>query len=231
MHRRDMLQGALGLAAGATLGRPALAAPLGRLAFAVYRDESEIGQHTLDFALEGERLTVDIDIELEVKIAFITAYRYSHQNRVTWSGGRLEGFASRTDDNGTAYRVEAAQKGDHLVIDGEKGQITAPADTLPATYWPAGFVTRKRWINTQTGALIHSTVTSLGRETVEAEGEATTAERFGLRGDVDLDLWYAEGRWVKLAFTGPKGSRIDYRQTDGSAYRSPALRRNEPGRS
>ena len=49
--------------------------------FAVDRNGSPIGHHTLRFRRDGERLTVDIDILLEVKLAFITLYRYHHTNR------------------------------------------------------------------------------------------------------------------------------------------------------
>ena len=215
MQRRDMLKGGCGLMAGAMLGGPALAAPPGELRFAGYRNDSEIGHHRLRFTPAGERLTVDIAIELEVRFAFITAYRYTHRNRETWTNGKLVGFSSRTDDNGTPYRVEAARDGDHLVIEGKEGRITASGSLLPATYWQPDFVTRKPWINTQTGEIIESSVTSLGPDTVEAGGKPVTAERFRLAGDIDLDLWYADERWVKLAFAGPDGSKIDYRQTDG----------------
>ena len=61
---------------------------------------------------DGPRLAVDIDIELEVRLAFITVYRYRHTNRELWDDGRLMGFTSRTDDNRTLHRVEARRVGD-----------------------------------------------------------------------------------------------------------------------
>ncbi len=231
MRRRDMLQRGLGLMAGAALGGRAWAQSPGELRFAVFRNDSEIGHHALRFTPDGEHLTVDIEIELEVRFAFITAYRYTHRNRETWANGRLAGFSSRTDDNGTPYRVEAARDGDHLVIEGKEGRITAPGSLLPATYWQPGFVTRKPWINTQTGEIIRSSVTPLGQDTVEAEGRSVTAERFRLAGDIDLDLWYADERWVKLAFAWPDGSRIDYRQTEDDAYRDLTYRPGGSGRT
>ena len=57
--------------------------------FAVDRNGSPIGHHTLRFSRDGERLSVDIDILLEVKLAFITLYRYRHTNRELWEAGRL----------------------------------------------------------------------------------------------------------------------------------------------
>lgn len=234
MLRRDVLRQGAGLLAGAALaGRigPALAAPAGDLRFAVYRNDREIGYHALRFTPEGERLTVNIEIELEVRFAFITAYRYTHENREEWASGRLAGFSSVTDDNGTLHRVEVSRQGDRLVVQGGEAQFTAPAGVLPATWWHPDFIAGGRWINTQNGEIIASTVTSLGQEAVEAEGQFVTADRFRLAGDVDMDLWYAGERWVKLAFNGPDGSRIDYRKVEGSAYRNLSFRPGEERRA
>ncbi len=234
MQRRELLRQGAGLLAGATLaGRvgAALAAPAGDLRFAVYRNDREIGFHALRFTPEGERLTVEIRIELEVRFAFFTAYRYTHENREEWASGQLAGFSSVTDDNGTLHRAEASRQGDRLVVQGSEGQFTAPAGVAPATWWHADFIAGESWINTQTGEIITSTVTPLGEETVEAEGQSVTAERFRLAGDVDMDLWYAGERWVKLAFDGPDGSRIDYRKVDGSAYRDVSYRPGERRRA
>ncbi len=234
MLRRDVLRQGAGLLAGSVLeGRigPVLAAPAGDLRFAVHRNDREIGYHALRFAPEGDRLTVRIQIELEVRFAFITAYRYTHENREEWVDGRLAGFNSVTDDNGTLHRVEASLEGDRLVVQGSDGQFTAPAGVLPATWWHADFIAGGRWINTQTGEIINSTVTSLGQETVEAEGRFVTADRYRLAGDVDMDLWYAGERWVKLAFDGPDGSRIDYRKVEGSAYRDLSFRPGDERRA
>ncbi|HRY23175.1 MAG: hypothetical protein H6852_13415 [Geminicoccaceae bacterium] len=234
MQRRDVLRQGAGLVAGAALVGgigPALAVPAGELRFAVFRNDREIGHHTLRFTPAGERLTVDIEIELEVRFAFITAYRYSHENREEWSNGQLAGFSSVTDDNGTLHRVEASRQGGRVVIDGSEGQLTAPAGVLPATWWHADFIAGGRWINTQTGEIIASTVTALGQETVEAEGRSVTAERFRLAGDVDMDLWYAGERWVKLAFNGPDESRIDYRKVEGGAYSDLTYRPGEQRRA
>ena len=183
--------------------------------FKVYRNDSPIGRHSLRFAREGSRLAVDIDIELEVKLAFITLYRYRHTNRELWEGGRLLSFASRTDDNGTPHQVKARRAGEVILVEGSKGLVEAPGDALPTTYWHRRFLDAPVWIDTQEGVLKRCSVTPTGTVQVAAAGTSVGAEGFGISGDLSLDLWYAGPQWVKLEFTGSDGSLIDYRLERG----------------
>ena len=231
MLRRQFLRQSAGLLAGmGMIGARggAAAASTGDLRFAVFRDGSEIGYHVLSFAQDGERLTVDIDIELRVRFAFITAYRYEHHNREEWEAGALLGFRSRTNDNGTHHEVETRREGDQLLIQGTHGRLEGPASMLPTTYWHRNFMDRDRWIDTQNGRIVESAVEPGGTETIESAGRMVEAQRFRVRGDLDVDLWYHDERWVKLAFDVSDGSRIDYRLTNAEAYRFLSFRPGEP---
>ena len=231
MLRRQFLRQSAGLVVGMGMvgarGAPA-GANSGDLRFAVFRDGSEIGYHVLSFAQDGERLTVDIDIELRVRFAFITAYRYEHHNREEWEAGALVGFKSRTNDNGTRHSVQARRSGDQLLIEGSDGRVEGPPSMLPTTYWHRNFMDRDRWIDTQNGRIVRSAVEASGTETIESAGRMVDAQRFEVRGDLDVDLWYHDDRWVKLAFDVSDGSRIDYRLTDADAYRFLSFRPGKP---
>jgi hypothetical protein len=242
MLRRELLQLGSGLMASMVVGGGVQTAHAniggsadgtagngsGELRFDVMRNGSGIGYHTLRFAQNGDRLTVDIDIELKVKIAFVTVYRYEHRNREEWQDGALLGFRSRTNDNGTRHSVETRRDGDQLVIDGSKGRIEGPANLLPTSYWHRNFMARQSWIDTQNGRIVASTVEPVGVEAIEAAGDVLQAKHFKVRGDLDVDLWYADDRWVKLGFDASDGSRIDYRLSKAEAYRFLSFRPGEP---
>ena len=140
LDRRTLLWGALAMPA-IGFARSAAAASWGQ-DFAVSRDGSPIGRHGLRFTQDGARTTAEITIELQVKIAFITVYRYRHVNREIWDGDDLLSFASRTDDNGTAHRVQARRSGDRILVESDQGTVEAPADALPTTYWHRRFLDR-----------------------------------------------------------------------------------------
>ncbi len=231
LRRRQVLTRGLGMVAGmAMVGTKSAgaAAASGDLRFEVMRNGSEIGYHVLTFRQQGERLSVDIDIDLRVRFAFITAYRYEHRNHEEWEDGRLFSFKSRTNDNGTRHRVETRRDGGQLVIVGSAGRLTAPPDLLPTTYWHRNFMDRDRWIDTQNGRIVESAVTPEGTERIESAGRRVEAKRYKVRGDLDVDLWYHDERWVKLGFDASDGSRIEYRLTDARAYDFLSFRPGEP---
>lgn len=231
MRRRRFMKCGSGLVAGMAIGGSAGLAHgkvSGDLRFDVSRNDSLIGYHVLNFAQEGDRLTVDIDIELRVKIAFVTVYRYEHRNREQWQGGLLQSFKSRTNDNGTRHSVTASRSGDELVIEGSKGKAQGPASLLPTSYWHRNFMQHRQWIDTQEGRIVTSTVEPRGLEQIAVADEMREARHFALRGDLDVDLWYADERWVKLAFPASDGSLIDYRLTKAEAYEFLSFRPGEP---
>ncbi len=230
MLRRHFLRQSAGLLVGmGMVGTRATRANTnsGELRFEVFRNGSEIGYHVLSFNQDGERLTVDIDIELRVRFAFITAYRYEHRNREQWEASELLGFKSRTNDNGTRHSVEARRDDGQLIVQGSEGKLELPVSMLPTTYWHRNFMARNRWIDTQNGRIVESQVNARGSERIEAAGEMVEAERFEVRGDLDVDLWYHDDRWVKLGFAASDGSRIDYRLTNAEAYRFLSFRPGE----
>jgi len=231
MLRRQFVQCGTGLVAGMAIGGSAGLAhgsTRGDLRFDVARNDSRIGYHVLSFAQDGDRLTVDIDIELRVKIAFVTVYRYEHRNREEWRGGVLQGFKSRTNDNGKRHSVTARRADDTIVIEGTDGRIEGPASLLPTTYWHRNFMQRREWIDTQNGRLVQSSVEPHVLEQIAVADEMMEAKHFKVRGDLDVDLWYADDRWVKLAFGASDGSQIDYRLTKAEAYEFLSYRPGEP---
>ena len=181
-----------------------------RLIFTAYRNGSRLGFHQIGFAEEEGRLTVDIEIAFDVKLAFIPLYRYRHRNREVWEGAQLVSMSTETDDNGTTFKVEVARKGDRLLVKGADGRMELPGDTPTTSYWNEAAMARGEWLDTQSGRLVRSDVTKKPIELALVEGRDVEATPYDLVGDITCTLWYAGGRWVKLRFLGEDGSVIDY---------------------
>ncbi len=212
MPRRDLLAM---LAAGAVLAPSAVLraaiATEGRIAFDVLREQSSIGRHVIGFRRDGGDLLVDIGIALDVKFAFLTLYRYRHRNRERWRDGRLISLSSETDDDGTAHWVRAEAAGNSLRVDSGEGSFTAPAETLPTSYWNPRTIVQRQLLDSQHGRLLSVEVRPGGKEDVMLPVGAKTARQYRMAGDLRLDLWYGpRGEWLKLAFEA-KGSEIEYR--------------------
>jgi len=207
MRRLACLILALGLAL------PASASPLPErgLDFEVLRGDSRIGSHRLRFSHEGSRLVVEVAIDIEVRIAFVTLYRYVHRSRETWAGDRLVALDSTTDDNGTRHRVTAASDGTVLAVEGSAGRISAPAETLPTSYWRQDTVRQNRMLDTMTGRLVAVTITPAGERPLTVAGRTVSARLYRLSGDIDSELAYGPGgEWIGLRFEA-RGASIAYR--------------------
>ncbi|WP_022728181.1 DUF6134 family protein [Fodinicurvata sediminis] len=184
------------------------------LDFQVRRDGNDIGTHSLRFEEHGEELHVFVEIELEVNLAFIPVYSYSHRNHEVWQDGKLVSLSSETDDDGTQYQVEVQATDDGLQVNSsEEGEFTAPADMLTTSYWNPDAMERERLLDTQFGRIVELQVDEQGRENLDTQEGSVEATRYSVTGDLNLDIWYdREGRWSGLEFEA-RGKPVRYLRT------------------
>lgn len=195
MTRLLSLLTALALAPAAMASPGASVPASGRLAFDVIRKDRDIGDYVVTFRGSGDDLTVDIatDVHVRVPVIGVSAYRFTQTSTETWRGGRLAGLTSRTDDNGTPH------------------DITVGATPLiPASLWNADMVQAQAVLNTIDGSTDPITVSTLGTESVMTGSGPVSATHYALRGGLNRDLWYADGRLVHVRFAAEDGSQIDY---------------------
>ncbi len=172
-----------------------------RIVFEVLRDGAPLGHHTVVFRRDGGDLHVEIDIALEVKLAFVTLYRYRHSNHETWRGERLIAIETRTDDDGTDYWLRGRAEATGFRVEGSSGSFLAPGDIMPTSYWNSQTVNRSQLLDSQKGRLIEVTTASAGAESLQMPGRRVAARRYSMDGDLDLDLWYTDqGEWAKISF-------------------------------
>lgn len=213
IDRREMLVGGAMLAALPGAARAALPIPAGdRLGFDIIRKGSRLGAHVLTFERSGNDLTVRVAMELVVKAAFITLYRYRHSAVEHWSGDQVVALETATDDGGTKYVVTGKRTPAGLVIEATgRPRFVAPADASPATHWNRHQLDGP-WINTQDGKIFRPKVVLAGSEAIAtARAGPVKANRYQLSGDVAMALWYdARPSWAGLSFTGKDGTEIRY---------------------
>lgn len=212
MKRRGFLLGAAALAcSGKSLSAAELAPPYKQLAFNVVRNDTLIGTHVLDFSGAGGDLVVSVSVELVVRFGPIPLYRYTHQAREEWQGGKVMSVEANTTDGGDKFKLIAKRVDSALDVDGANGKYRAPENTLAATHWNKRMLDGPM-INTQDGMLMRPGIENLGIQPVAlASGETIQANRYRLSGDARLDTWYdASARWVGILFVGRDGSEIKY---------------------
>lgn len=166
--------------------------------FVVLRGGTPIGVHRVEVETSGDEVKVHVTIALDVAFGPIPLYRYRHDSREVWRDGRLIRLESRTDDDGDTMTLSVRSTLEGLLVEGAKGVFTAPADTVPTSYWTPALATNRPLLDSQLGRLL------------EVARVPVAPGRWRLEGDLNLEIAYSpQGRWTGLSFRH-KGSDFVY---------------------
>lgn len=180
--------------------------------FKVIRDGSEIGSHRVQFRPSGEQMMVQTRIDLAVKVAFITAFRYRHEADELWDARRVLSVKSETNDNGEKSEVVgAAVKNGFKVVGPDGAFVTRPNLFTSNALWNPDIVEQRTLINVQHGGEVGLSVEKLLDERVVVpSGEVNATRHRVITPHLAGDIWHSDaGRWVK-AVIDLKGEVINY---------------------
>ena len=178
--------------------------------YEVLRDGKVIGQHTVSFESNQDRMTVTAETHMQVKILFFTAYRYHYKSKEFWCGKQLEAVRTAVNDDGKAIAVSAQRKQNGYVID-QNGTPSFVSGALPPTnHWNVELMASDRLFNTITGQLNRVQIID-----VKAPQEAVEMRKYAIRGELNIDTVYDQtGNWVSMTFDHDDGSTIEFRCLD-----------------
>jgi hypothetical protein len=184
----------------------------GEMVFTVWRSGSEIGQHRVTFARDGDSLRVRSLFDIAVKFLGVTVYRFKYEAQEVWRDGRLAELVSTIDDNGKPSSVQAKEEEDgKLAVIGPDSRETVEGPILPSSHWNAQVIDASRVLNTLNGKIDQVKLVPLGVETVPVGAASREATHYRYTGALNPESWYdAEGHWLKLRFPGKDGTLIDY---------------------
>ena len=187
--------------------------PDGTVEYAIMRSGDQIGSHRLVFRREGDRLTVDISVNVQVRVLGITAYRFTQTARETWRGGRLVALDSSGNDDGTQYAVRVREADGGLVAEASGRSVRFPAEAVALDVWNPAQLQREVLVDTIEGAARRPSVRDLGERSFTVNGRPVTARGSLLEVPPDYRRWYwfdATGRLVHLELRGRDGSLVEY---------------------
>lgn len=187
-----------------------------QMRFRVLLDNKEIGYHTFAIRSEGDATVVKIKAEFDVRVLFISAYNYLHENVETWEGSCLRRIDSLTDDNGERFEVTGEKMDDsfELVTLG-RSQSLKQNCVMTFAYWNRDFLSQSRLLNAQTGDYIEVDTEALGKRQFElADGVilANGYRVFSKDNDLNIKVWYEENsnRWLALESKVGSGKILRY---------------------
>jgi len=195
------------LVSGAAKAEPAVET----LRFAVMRNGEQIGSNTIELRRNGAETTVHMVTHIQVKIAFLTVYRFDQTETERWVDGHLVALEAATDDNGTPHRVAAASSKNKITVNAD-GKVTEVAGTtIPASYWNPALLGKTVALNPQDGAIVPVAVTDRGEDRLMVQGRAKRTHHYVIRTTFPQDVWYDEDRQlVRVELKGSDGSTIQY---------------------
>ena len=173
--------------------------------FNIYRNNKHIGTHISTFKKSGEQLTVESEINIEIKILGVVFLKYHTHGTEIYKDGELIKFNSRTNRKGKKKYVNLKLKNGEYVIDGSSYKGKAPVDYLLGTWWNHSIVKAKAQISATSGRIIDQKVTFLGKEIIKIGDnnyDTLHFNFFSIDKKLNTDVWYDEKtlNWVKASF-------------------------------
>ena len=177
------------------------------------RNGDEIGSHGIAFAPTATGFEVDVAIDIVVKMAFVTVYRYNQEGHDVWRDGRLVEARYRTDDNGTATTLAAVAEAGQLLVEGARGRLLLPAGSMTDLgFWNEGIIEAPMVVDSQTGEAGKLQAGQGVAEAVTVRGRRLAATRYAITSTKGRSgsVWYAaDGQWVKAQII-TRGNTLDY---------------------
>lgn len=181
------------------------AAPAVPRRFRILREGTPIGTHQLTFTEPGgATLTAQSEVEIAVRLAGITVFRFSHRFQESWSERRLRSANSRQDRNGRITEMTARAEGNAIIVQGPDGTVRLPPEAAPLSWWDVARIESGRPLfANDTGRALRLSWT----RTSQPDG----GRRWRAAGDTEAEgSWSADGLWLGWTTKGDDGSTVTY---------------------
>ena len=179
------------------------------MTYDVFLDGKKIGYHRFEIDGSESDAAVRSEASFDVKVLFLTAFKYRHVTNESWTGGCLDEIEAQTNSNGKRLQLSGELTESGFVIDTGEQEAELPECVMTFAYWNPGFLNEPRLLNPQTGEYLDVDVTELGHDVVRIAGREVPARSVRVTArKMDITLWYsADRQWLALESVA-KGGRI-----------------------
>ena len=186
---------------------------LNYLEYELFRNNQSIGYHKYDFIKDGEKLSIESEVNFKITKLGVDLYKYFAKSQENYEKGVFKSYSSKTKQNKkdryVNIKVDTAEK--NLIIDRSSYKGKANNQFIVGTWWNHEIVDAKAQISGISGRIIEQTVTFLGKEEVKIGNKTYKTLHFNFKSSdetlpeskkLNTDIWYEENTylWVKAAF-------------------------------
>ena len=185
----------------------------------IWRQNKIIGEHEILFSENDGILNIETNIDIEVKILFVTAYTFSHQSKEIWKDGKfnkIEGYSDFEDER--EYFIEGEVKDGFLFASGMDGELKLDKKIIPSNFWNIDVMYQDEIFDTQKGIVRKLDVKKVCKELITINNKKINCTKFILNAtrhpkDKELfpeyTLWYSEDKeLMKFKFRSTKNNKI-----------------------
>ena len=179
--------------------------------FDIFRKNKVIGTYEIIFSENNGNLSIETNIDIEVKLLFISVYKFSHQSKEIWKDGsfiRIDAHSNFEDER--EYFIEGEIKDDFLFATGMDGELKLDKNLIPSNYWNQDVMYQDEIFDTQKGIMRNIEVQDLGYEEIKVNEDSIKCNKYIFNASSnpkdkgpfpEYTLWYAENNeLVKFQF-------------------------------
>ena len=168
----------------------------------VIRKNKVIGSIETTFNNQDSILEITTVVDIEVKVLFVTAYKFYQTSKETWVDNefiKIEGFADFEDER--EYSIKGEDVDNIFLAFGMDGELKLDKTILPLNYWNKEILKQKKIFDTQKGIVREIQVTKLKDEEIKINDKKILAEKYILNATThpkdkgpfpEYTLWYAK---------------------------------------
>ena len=147
-------------------------------------------------------MLVETNIDIEVKVLFISAYTFTHQSTETWINGNFTKIVAHSDfEDEREYFIKGQDNNDSFLASGMDGKLELDKNILPSNFWNIDVLKQKEIFDTQKGVVRTIDVEDLGYEKIKVNKKNIKCNKFILNASSnpkdkgpfpEYTLWYDE---------------------------------------
>ena len=187
--------------------------------FDIIRKNKVIGTIETTFTKKDELLIINTNVDVDVKIFFFPAYKFTQTTKETWLKDEfieVEGHTNFEDER--EYFITGKDTENNFIANGMDGELILDKNILPSNYLNKEILKQKKMFDTQKGIVREIKVTKLDDETIEINKKKIITEKYLLDASGNpkdkgpfpqYTLWYAKnGELLKFNFTNWKDKKV-----------------------
>ena len=185
----------------------------------IWRKNKIIGTHEILFSENDDILIVETNIDIEVKIFFVTVYTFFHQAKEIWRNRqfiKIEGYSDFEDER--EYFIKGEVKDGFLFASGMDGDLKLDNNLIPSNFWNIDVMYQNKIFDTQKGIVRKLDVKEAGKEVITINNTNFNCTKFILNATKhpkdkkifpEYTLWYSKNKeLMKFKFRSTKDNKI-----------------------